>query len=344
MPKISCARFVRIRGVQMLVLALALLSAQAAFAATDWSAIRAAMGADGAVLPGDVLRFQLVRKDVPYSVNGVPVFEGYIGSVTNGFVAFKEKRDGRFYVDGTLPAQESELSSLQDSLLQHRQFHITAIYNHVTNVSPQLTWVHFEATGSGVKLATWIAAALETIHNPQLGVFFVPGSNNVLPPDTLPPEFVDIFNQGYFATVNNFFVFWLPRPDENRLTLDDRVRAQTGLGVGQTFYINIDFSASNTNAVINVDFALREGELAAVQSILRAGGFTLPSLSTNYISANHPLYYLHATGSGDGFVLGATLFKAIAVIGRSTGGGGTGGGGGNDGGSHGDGDHDGDDD
>ena len=338
MPQPSLLRLVRSSVLQTLILALAVFSANTGTAyatgsSTDWSGIQAAMGTDGAVLPGDVLRFQLVRNDTPYSVNGVPVYEGYIGSVTNGFVAFKEKRDGRFYVDGALPAQESELSSLQDSLLQHRQFHITAIYNHVTNLSPQLTWVHFEATGSGVKLATWIAAALETIHNPHLGVFFVPGSNNVLPPGILPPEFVDIFNEGYFATVESFFVFWLPRPDENRLTLDDRVKAQTGLGVGQTFYINIDFSASNTNAIINVDFALREDELAAVQSILRTGGFTLPSLSTNYVSANHPLYYLHATGSGDGFALGATLFKAIAVIGRNNGGGG-GNGGGN--GGHGD--------
>jgi len=319
MLKTSLLRLVRNSVLQTLILPVAVLSvstgtAYATGGSTDWSEIQAAMGTDGAVLPGDVLRFQLVRKDVTYSVNGVPVFEGYIGSVTNGFVAFKEKRNGQCYVDGALPAQDSEVSALQDSLLQHRQFHITAIYNHVTNLSPQLTWVHFEATGSGVKLATWIAAALETIHNPHLGVGFVPGSNDVLPPDILPPEFQDIFNEGYFATVNNFFIFWLPRPDEKRLTLDDRVKAQTGLGVGQTFYINIDFSASNTNATINVDFALREDELAAVQSILREGGFTLPSLSTNYVSLNHPLYYLHATGSGDGFALGEVLFKAITVI------------------------------
>jgi hypothetical protein len=49
MPKISGVRFVRIRGGQMLVLALALLSAQAAVAATDWSGIQAAVGTDGFV-------------------------------------------------------------------------------------------------------------------------------------------------------------------------------------------------------------------------------------------------------------------------------------------------------
>lgn len=300
---------------QAFLLALAVVSIhQKAFAATDWSAIQAAMGTEGAVLPGDVLRFQLVRREVPYSVNGIPVWEGYIGSVTNGFVAFKEKRNGQFYVDGALPAQESELSALQDALLQHSQFHITAIYNHVTNVSPQLTWVHFEATGSGVELATWIAAALETIHNPHLGVGFVPGSNNVLPPGILPPEFQDIFNEGYFATVNSFFIFWLPRPDEKKITLDHGVKAETGLGVGQTFYINIDFNASNTNAIINVDFALCSNELPAVQNLLRAGGFTLPSLSNNYVSDDPRLHYLHATASGDGFALGNVLLEVIHAI------------------------------
>lgn len=319
MHKPSVVRLVRSSVIQALVLALAVLSLHTtkAFAATDWSGIQTAMGADGAVFPGDVLRFQLVRKEISYSINGTPVNGVFIGAWTSGFVAFKEEHDGKFYVSGSLPAQDSELSALQDALLKHPQIQITAIYSHDYSISPNLVWVHIEATGNGEKLATWIASALETIHNPQLDVGFIPGTNSVFDPaEILPPQYLAIYKEGFFAQVDDFFAFWLPRPDEKKITLDNNVKAETGLGVGQTFYIMIpelNGGAGNA-ATINVDFALRADELPAVQSILRAGGFTLPSQSTNYVSANHTLYYLHASGSGDGFTLGEALYKAIKVI------------------------------
>ncbi len=73
MPKTNCARFVRDCAVRMLVLAVVLLPTQGAFAATDWSGIQAAMGTDGYVFTGDVLRFQLSRHDLAISVDGVPL-------------------------------------------------------------------------------------------------------------------------------------------------------------------------------------------------------------------------------------------------------------------------------
>jgi hypothetical protein len=347
MPKISYVRFVRYCAVRMLVLAVVLLSPLGAFAATDWSGIQAAMGTDGYVFPGDVLRFQLARRE-NISVDGAPPLPGHFAAaVSNGFVAFKQKRGNDFFADGALPAKESEVSALEDSLLGHgRAIRITAIYSHVTNISPKLIWVHFEATGPGVELATWLADALVIIQNPQLGGIFIPGTNNVIdPPAILPPPILDLFNQGFLAQVDNIFAFWLPRPDECSISLDSRVKAQSGLGVGQTFYIQVDFSGG-ADITINIDFALRTSELPAVQSILRSGGFTLPSLSNNYVSDTPRLHYLHATASGNGIVIGATLFKAIQVIGRGDGNGGNGGGcgnGGGNGGGNGDGDHDGDD-
>jgi hypothetical protein len=316
MPKTNCARFVRDCAVRMLVLAVVLLPTQGAFAATDWSGIQAAMGTDGYVFTGDVLRFQLSRHDLAISVDGVPL-AGYPfnAAVANGFVAFKEKRRNDFFADGALPAQESEVAALEDSLLSHgRAIRITAVYSHVTNISPKLIWVHFEATGPGADLATFLAAALATIHNPQLGGSFIPGSNFVFDPSLLPQPILDLFDQGFLAQVDNVFVFWLPRPDECSISLDTRVAAKSGLGVGQTFYIQVDFSGG-ANITINIDFALRPHELPAVQSILRSGGFTLPSQSNNYVSDNPRLHYLHATASGNGILIGATLFKAVKVIG-----------------------------
>ena len=316
MSRSALIRFARRRAAKALALALVLSSfcAGKVYAATNWTAIQTAMKANGVVLPGDVLRFELVRQELSMTVNGVPVPAIETAAVANGFVAFKELPNGNFFADGSLPAQESELSALQDALLSHSQIHITATVDRLTGELPRLVSVHFEATGVGVDLATWLAAALETIHHPQIGVVVVPGVDTIIDPSTiLPPNVLKLFNEGWVEVLQDIFVFYLPRPDESAITLDHSVHAQTGLGVGQSFYIQVSFTGGS-NVTLNIDFALRAQELPAVQSQLRGGGFTLSSLSNHYQDENRRLFYLHASASGDGFALGNTLFNVIQII------------------------------
>jgi hypothetical protein len=134
------------------------------FASTDWSAIQNALKADGNVLPGNVLRFELVRADLSVTWNGEAIPTNQVAAVANGFISFKPFADGRFLINGALPALETELPALQIALRQNPHLHITSIVNHVTLESPKLIWVHFEAnTGDGPAVATELAAALETI-------------------------------------------------------------------------------------------------------------------------------------------------------------------------------------
>jgi hypothetical protein len=314
------ARFIRRSSLPALFPALVVLFVEfqiatpTAFAATNWSAIQTAIGATGVVMPGDVLRIELARNDLNMTIDGVPVPDNQQAAVANGFVAFKEKAT-RYYADGALPAQESELSALEDALLKYPKIHITAIVNHLTNESPKLVWVHFEASNSnGEVLATWLAKVLETIHSPQIGVVAFPGVNNIIDPATiLPPKILKLFDEGFVEQFDIIFAFYLPRPDEHEILLNKNVSAETGLGVGQSFYIQVPFSGGS-NVTLNIDFALRSNELDGVQAMLRAGGFTLSSLSDHYVDESHRLYYLHASASGDGFTLGNTLFNVIQLI------------------------------
>jgi Domain of Unknown Function (DUF1259) len=320
MPRLSSSLIVHrlVATVFTLAVMLILLPVQTAFAATNWSAIQTAMKANGTVFPGDVLRFELVRQDLTITVDGTTVPPLEVAAVTNGFVAFKEMHNGQFYANGALPAQESEVTVLQDALLMHANIHVTAMVNHIINESPKLIWVHFEAIGSGTDLATWLAAALETIHSPQVGVSVVPGVNSIIDPSTiLPPNVLTLFNEGFIEQLTDIFAFYLPRPHERSIVLGHGVTAETGLGVGQSFYIQVPFSGG-TNVTLNIDFSLTSQELPAVQSMLRAGGFTLSSLSNHYVDENRRLYFLHATASGDGFAFGNTLFNVIQVIQNSS--------------------------
>jgi hypothetical protein len=312
----SLVRFIRKPALQALIAALVVfpVTTPKIFASTNWSPIQTAIGAKGVVMPGDVLRIELARNDLNLTVDGVAVPSDQQAAVANGFVAFKQKAT-RWYADGALPAQESELTALQDAILKYPKIHITAIVNHVTNESPRLIWVHFEASDSnGTVLATWLADVLTAIHSPQIGVVAIPGVNNIIDPAAiLPPNILKLFDEGFVEQFDLIFAFYLPRPDEHEIFLSKNVAAETGLGVGQSFYIQAPFSGG-TNVTLNIDFALRASELDAVQAMLRAGGFTLSSLSDHYVDESHRLYYLHASASGDGFALGNTLFNVIQLI------------------------------
>lgn len=284
------------------------------FAATDWSAIQSALGANGVQLPGNVLRFELVRQDLSVTVNGQAVPANETAAIANGYIGFKEIGGSQFFVDGSLPAQESELSALELALRKNTRILITAIVNNQILEMPKLVWVHFEATGNGADLATSLASALTTIHSPQLNVTVIPGTNTVFNPSTLlPPQFLKLFDEGSVEQLTDIFVFYLPRPDENSISLGP-VRAETGLGVGQSFYIQIPFSGGTDQATLNIDFALRADEIQPVEDELRAGGFTISAQHNQFVDDFPHLYYVHASASGDGLSLGNTLYNVIETI------------------------------
>jgi len=283
------------------------------FAATDWSAIQTALGANGVELPGNVLRFELVRQDLTVTVNGQAVIPTEVAAIANGYIGFKAS-GGQFFADGSLPAQESELSALELSLRQNQHIHITAIVNHQVLITPALVWVHFEATGNGADLAASLATALQTIHSPQLNIVLIPGTNSVFNPSTLlPPQFLKLFDEGFVEQLEDIFVFYLPRPDENRIFVGP-VKAETGLGIGQSFYIQIPFSGGTNEATLNIDFALRADEVQPVEDTLRACGFLVSAQHNQFVNDSPHLYFVHASASGDGFSLGNTLYSVIQII------------------------------
>ncbi len=298
-----------------LVLALFTLFCSRSFAATDWSAIQAALGANGTEFPGNVLRFELSRLDLTITVGGQPLSPSSMNAaIANGFLGFKPTGGSKFFVDGSLPAQDSELVALQAALRADKRIHITAIVNHaVISVTPKLIWVHFEAKGDGAELATSLNEALKTIHNPQLGQNVIPGTNSVFDPSLLPPEFMRLFDKGFVEQFNLIFAFYLPRPDERNITIGP-VKAETGLGIGQSFYIQIPFEGGTNNAILNIDFALRPDEIQPVEDVLRAGGFTISSQSSWFVSEYPRLYFVHASAAGDGFALGNTLLDVVRII------------------------------
>jgi Domain of Unknown Function (DUF1259) len=312
MPALGFVRFSRSELAKAVALAVVFFSfaGEKAFAAPDWSAIESALGNSGTEMPGNVLRFELVRSDLTMTVNGVAQTPG---AVANGFIAFKRGYDGQIFADGSLPAQESEVVALEAALRGDKHIQITGIGSHFILESPKLVWVEFEALGNGTDLATSLATALATIHSPQLGVNVIPGTDNVFDPSTiLPPKVLKLFDEGFVEQMDDIFVFYLPRPDESSISIGN-VRSEAGLGVGQSFYIQVPFEGGS-NITIDVDFALRPEEVLPVEDTLRAGGFTIASQANHYLDDDSNLQFVHASAAGDGFTLGDSLLSAIQLI------------------------------
>lgn len=295
----------------ILTFALVAFSGGRAYAATDWSAIQSAMGTNGVVLSGDVLRFELVRLDVGnINVNGQVIV---VNEAANGFVSFKEIENGKFFADGSIPVKDSEAQSVQMALRANPRIQITAIANRLSQETPSLLSIHFEARGDGANLATSIASVLATIHNPQLGLVVVPGTENIISLSDIPQQFQDLFKKGFLEQINDTIVFYLPRPDQKRISLG-RTPASFGLGVGQSFYITIQGDVNSVIVTMDVDFAMRKDEIQQVSDVLRGGGFTISSQSNNYVDDDPDLYYVHASASGNGFDFAQSLFTAVQII------------------------------
>jgi hypothetical protein len=301
----------------VLALALSALFCGRAYADPDWSPIENALKANGTILPNDVLRFELVRQDVGnVNVNGQAIDENEAAS---GFVSFKQIDDGRFFVDGSLPVLESEVAAAQLALRKDDRIHIAAITNRLILATPNLLWIHFEATGNGASLATSIAAVLATIHNPQVGVTVIPGTENIISLSDIPQQFQDLFKKGNLEQIGDVIVFYLPRPDERRIHLG-RAPAELGLGVGQSFYIHIQGGVDSVIVTMDVDLALQADEVQNVADVLRAGGFTISSQSNNFINDDPHLYFVHASASGNGFDFAQPLLTAVDIINAHNGG------------------------
>jgi hypothetical protein len=301
-----------LRAIAVL-LAVPTLLCSKSFAAPDWSAVQSALNATGVELPGNVLRFELSRQDLTMTVNGQPVPSYETAAIANGYVAFKRIDSVQDFVDGALPAQETELPALEAALRANTKINITAIANHLTLESPKLVWVHFTATGNGTDLANSLAAALATIHSPQVGVGVILGTNSVFNASILPPKFLKLFDEGTIEQLNDIFVFYLPRPDEKRITVGP-VAADTELGIGQSFYIQISLNGGSNTATLNIDFALRANEIQQVEDTLRAGGFTVSAQHNQFLGDTPHLSFVHASATGDGLALGNTLYEVIQII------------------------------
>ena len=141
----------RIHDVSLHVAVLAgclLFGSRAGAVEPDWKAVEQALGKPGQVQAGDVFRVGMPRTDLSVNVKGVPVKAGFaLGS----YAAFRQLGD-RAMVMGDLVLLDQEVPGVMSGLFSGG-FEVTAVHNHLNEMSPHVMYMHYEGHGDAVQLA-----------------------------------------------------------------------------------------------------------------------------------------------------------------------------------------------
>src|SRR5437773_12257970 len=130
----------------------------------DWKAVEQALGKSGGMQPGDVFRIGMPRIDLAVTVKGVPVKAGFaLGS----YAAFKQLGD-QSMVMGDLVLLDQEVPAVMSGLFAGG-LEVTAIHNHLNEMSPHTMYMHYSGHGDAVQMARAIRQALSASGTPLGG-------------------------------------------------------------------------------------------------------------------------------------------------------------------------------
>src|SRR6266850_2511535 len=127
----------------------------------DWKAVEAALGKSGQAQPGGVFRIGMPRSDLSVTVKGVPVKAGFaLGS----YAAFKPVGD-QVMVMGDLVLLDQEVPAVMSGLFRGG-LEVTAVHNHLNDMSPHVMYMHYGGHGDAVQLAKALRQALSASSTP----------------------------------------------------------------------------------------------------------------------------------------------------------------------------------
>jgi hypothetical protein len=264
----------------------------------DWKAVEQALGKSGQIQPGDVFRVGMPRTDLAVTVKGVPVKAGFaLGS----YAAFKQVGD-RAMVMGDLVLLDPEVPAVMSGLFSGG-LEVTAVHNHLNEMSPHVMYMHYEGHGDAIQLAKALRQALSASGTPLgaggavAAVSGGPALDTKQIEQALGRQGRDIGGGVYQVTV-------------------PRAEAITGMGqpllpaMGVVTVMNFQ-STADGKAAITGDFVLIDKEVNAVAKTLRQHGIDVTALHNHGLMDTPRLFYMHFWANDDPAKLAQGLRAAL---------------------------------
>ena len=265
----------------------------------DWNAVQDALGRSGTMMPGDVFRIGMPRTDLKVTVNGVPVQPGFaLGS----YAAFKQFDDGTM-VMGDLVLLDEEVNAVMQGLFD-QGFEVSALHNHLNNMSPHVMYMHYEGHGDALQLAQALHQALAPSATPL--------SPAVPPPPAAAPSGpqLDIGTLdgilAYGGRANGSIVQYSVARRETITEMGHQLLPAMGVSTA----LNFQPTGAGT-AAITGDFLLMANEVDPVAQTLRANGIDVTAMHQHHLAEEPKAYYMHFWANGDPSALASGLRAAL---------------------------------
>jgi hypothetical protein len=245
----------------------------------DWKAVEQALGKRGELQAGDVFRIGMPRTDLSVTVKGVPVKAGFaLGS----YAAFKQMGD-QAMVMGDLVLLDQEIPAVMSGLFSGG-LEVTAVHNHLNEVSPHVMYMHYEGHGDAVRLASALRQALSVSATP-LGGPPPPPAASALTIDTKQIE--QALGRSGRDLGAGVFQVTVPRAEtitENGMPLLP--------AMGVVTVLNFQ-AAPDGKAAITGDFVLIDKEVNPVARALRQHGIDVTAIHNHGLLDMPRLFYMH---------------------------------------------------
>jgi len=265
-------------------------------AAPDWKAVEQALGKSGQLQPGDVFRVGMPRTDLSVTVKGVPVKAGFaLGS----YAAFKQVGD-QVMVMGDLVLLDQEVQPVMSGLFTGG-LAVTAVHNHLNEMSPHVMYMHYEGHGDAVQLAKALRQALAASGTPLGGAAPAPAAGPML--DTKQVE--QALGRSGRDIGGGVFQITVPRAE----TITEMGQPLLP-AMGVTTVMNFQTTGDGKVAITG-DFVLIDKEVNAVAWALRHHDIDVTALHNHALLDTPRLFYMHFWATGDAVTLAQGLKAAL---------------------------------
>ena len=295
------SRLIRLLTTVLGLVAIAGMPGATLAADPDWKAVEQALGKAGQLQPGDVFRVGMPRTDLNVIVKGVPVKPGFaLGS----YAAFKQVGDHAM-VMGDLVLLDAEVPAVMSGLFANG-LDVTAVHNHLNDMSPHVMYMHYEGRGDAVQLAKGLRTALSASATP---LATGPAPSPAVPTATGPTFDSKRIEQvlGRQGRDIGGGVFQLTAP---------RAEAISEMGhpllpaMGVVTVMNFQPTGDGRTAITG-DFVLVDQEVNPVARALRQNGIEVTAIHNHGLFDTPRLFYMHFWANDDPAKLAQGLKAAL---------------------------------
>src|SRR5216117_2812118 len=265
----------------------------------DWKAVEQALGKSGQMQPGDVFRIGMPRTDLNVTVKGVPVKAGFaLGS----YAAFKQIGDHAM-VMGDLVLLDQEVPAVMSGLLAGG-LEVTAVHNHLNEMSPHVMYMHYGGHGDAVQMARALRQALSASATP-LGTGGAPPATGSQSPALDTKQIEQALGRQGRDVGAGVFQVTVPRA-ESITEMGQPLLPAMGVVTVMNFQPTTDGKAAITG-----DFVLIDKEVNAVAKTLRQHGVDVTAIHNHALMDTPRLFYMHFWANDDPVKLAQALKAAL---------------------------------